>query len=60
MIISSKVQTENDDKQNNRFAEDESGRLGEFLRNVTPYVIDQLEKNNNSHAFDGMWYLFQV
>jgi hypothetical protein len=52
-----KTQTEEEATAENRtasIAEDKSDNLLEFLRRVEPTICSQLERNLQSHAFDGL------
>ncbi len=39
--------------------EEDTGVLSQFLRKIVPYVEKQLEKNIESHAFDGKFIYTQ-
>lgn len=46
------VQTDEEGGGKLRLAQDTTGRLGEWLRNIEPLIMKELERNLSSHAFD--------
>ncbi|KAJ8317071.1 hypothetical protein KUTeg_004975 [Tegillarca granosa] len=50
------VQTDEEGGGKLRLAQDTTGRLGEWLRNIEPLIMKELERNLSSHAFDGYRY----
>ena len=49
-----KVQTDDEIREDIQLYEDDSPELADFLRRIEPHVYKELQKNRQSHAFDGI------
>lgn len=53
LLFYTQVQTDESGEKEVEIYEDDSPELARFLRDIEPFIREQLQRNLRSHAFDG-------